>query len=579
MGAVQALRLALAQINSVVGDLAANSAAIVEWTVRAAHDGANVVVFPEMALTGYPVEDLALRPSFAAASARALTELATALDSAGCGDRIVVVGYLDRDAEGSRNSAAVIVDGRVTTRYDKHSLPTYRVFDEARYFAPGSGLSITTVNGLRLGVVVCEDIWQPGGSVPAYAAAGVDMLLCLNASPFEQGKDEVRRSIALRRATEIGAPIAYVNVVGGQDELVFDGASFVVGPDGSTWGRSPQFVEHLLIVDVDAPTAPRPDAADVPGWTIDRVTLPDVAVTGWQRAEPFLAEIVSTEEQVWGALVTGLRDYVHKNGFRSVALGLSGGIDSAVVAAIAVDALGNDAVHGVSMPSTYSSSHSRTDAEDFASRTGIHFRVEPIADMVACYVDQLHLTGLAEENIQARCRGMVLMALSNSFGHLVLATGNKSELAVGYSTIYGDAVGGFAPIKDVPKSLVWDLARWRNKAAADRGDIPPIPESSIDKSPSAELRPGQLDTDSLPDYDELDAIVFRYVDHDQGFADIVAAGFDAAVVADILRKIDASEYKRRQYPIGSKVTSRAFGRDRRMPITNGWRDYTAHEEV
>ncbi|WP_272913887.1 nitrilase-related carbon-nitrogen hydrolase [Rhodococcus sp. BS-15] len=376
---MQALRLALAQINSVVGDLAANSAAIVEWTVRAAHDGANVVVFPEMALTGYPVEDLALRPSFAAASARALTELATALDSAGCGDRIVVVGYLDRDAEGSRNSAAVIADGRVTTRYDKHSLPTYRVFDEARYFAPGSGLSITTVNGLRLGVVVCEDIWQPGGSVPAYAAAGVDMLLCLNASPFEQGKDEVRRSIALRRATEIGAPIAYVNVVGGQDELVFDGASFVVGPDGSLWGRSPQFVEHLLIVDVDAPTAPHPDAADVPGWTIDRVTLPDVAVTGWQRAEPFLAEIVGTEEQVWGALVTGLRDYVHKNGFRSVALGLSGGIDSAVVAAIAVDALGSDAVHGVSMPSTYSSDHSRTDAEDFASRTGIHFRVEPIA--------------------------------------------------------------------------------------------------------------------------------------------------------------------------------------------------------
>ncbi|MFI8565135.1 NAD+ synthase [Rhodococcus sp. NPDC078407] len=576
---MQALRLALAQINSVVGDLAGNSAAIVEWTVRAAHDGANVVVFPEMALTGYPVEDLALRPSFAAASAAALTGLASALDAAGCGDRIVVVGYLDRDAEGSRNSAAVIVDGRVAARYDKHSLPTYRVFDEARYFAPGSRLSIVAVNDLRLGIVVCEDIWQPGGPVPAYGEAGVDMLLCLNASPFEQGKNEVRRSIAARRAAEIGVPFAYVNVVGGQDELVFDGASFVIGPDGSTWGRAPQFVEHLLIVDVDAPIDPRPDAATVPGWSIDRTTLPDVAVSGWQRAETFLADVACAEEQVWGALVTGLRDYVHKNGFRSVALGLSGGIDSALVAAIAVDALGSDAVHAVAMPSEYSSDHSRTDAEELASRTGVHFRVESIAEMVACYVDQLHLTGLAEENIQARCRGMVLMALSNTFGHLVLATGNKSELAVGYSTIYGDAVGGFAPIKDVPKSLVWDLARWRNKSAADRGDIPPIPESSIDKPPSAELRPGQLDTDSLPDYDELDAIVFRYVDHDQGFADIVAAGFDAAVVADILRKVDASEYKRRQYPIGTKVTSRAFGRDRRMPITNGWRDHSTREQV
>lgn len=573
MYAVQALRLALAQINSVVGDLAGNSAAIVEWTVRAAHDGANMVVFPEMALTGYPVEDLALRPSFAASSARALAELASALDKAGCGDRIVVVGYLDRDAEGSRNSAAVIVDGRVVARYDKHSLPTYRVFDEARYFAPGSTLTIMAVNGLRVGVVVCEDIWQSGGSVAGYAGAGVDMLVCLNASPFEQGKDAVRRSIVERRATEIGVPIAYVNVVGGQDELVFDGASFFIGGDGSTVGRSPQFVEHLLIVDVDAPADPRPDALAVPGWSIDRISLPDLAVGGWQRAIPLLAELACDEEQVWGALVTGLRDYVHKNGFRSVALGLSGGIDSAVVAAIAVDALGSDAVHGVSMPSTFSSEHSRTDAEDLASRTGIHFRVEPIAAMVACYVDQLHLTGLAEENIQARCRGMVLMALSNTFGHLVLATGNKSELAVGYSTIYGDAVGGFAPIKDVPKSLVWELARWRNSSAAARGDIPPIPESSIDKPPSAELRPGQLDTDSLPDYDELDAILFRYVDHDQGFEDIVAAGFDAAVVADTLRKVDASEYKRRQYPIGSKVTSRAFGRDRRMPITNGWRDY------
>lgn len=566
---MQALRLALAQINPVVGDLEANAAAIVEWTVRAAHDGANVVVFPEMALTGYPVEDLALNPSFAAASARALTGLAESLDRAGCGDRIVVAGYLDRDVEGSRNSAAVIVDGRVATRYDKHSLPTYRVFDEARYFAPGSRLSIVTVNGVRLGLVVCEDIWQPGGSVAAYASAGVDLLLCLNASPFEQGKDTIRHSVVQRRATEIGTPIAYVNAVGGQDELVFDGGSLVLGPDGSTWGRSPQFVEHLLIVDVDAPTDPVADSPAVAGWTIDRVALPDVAISGWQRTEPSLAQPLGVEEQVWGALVTGLRDYVHKNGFRSVTLGLSGGIDSAVVATIAVDALGADAVYAVSMPSEFSSEHSRIDAEDLAARTGIHFRTEPISQLVAGFVDQLHLTGVAEENVQARCRGIVLMALSSTFGHLVLATGNKSELAVGYSTIYGDAVGGFAPIKDVPKTLVWGLARWRNESAIDRGDVPPIPESSIDKPPSAELRPGQLDTDSLPGYDTLDAILFRYVDHDQGVADIVAAGFDASVVADVVRKVDMAEHKRRQFPIGTKVTSRAFGRDRRMPITVG----------
>ena len=568
---MQVLRVAVAQINPTVGDLFGNSALIVSWASRAAQDGAQVALFPEMATTGYPVEDLALRPSFAAASARALGDLAVALDRAGCGDLAVVVGYLDRDRTGSRNSAAVLFRGEVVSRYDKHALPTYRVFDELRYFAPGSRLSITEVNGFRLGLLVCEDIWQPGGPVPAYTAAGVDALLCLNASPYEQGKSTVRRSVVERRAAEASVPIVYANLVGAQDELVFDGGSMVVAADGTLLGRSPEFIEHLLCLDIDMPEARRDDTASIEGWTIHRHTVPDLLVRGYDRMHGSIAPSMSDEEQVWSALVTGLRDYVHKNGFATVILGLSGGIDSAVVASIAVDALGSDAVYAVSMPSQYSSDHSRSDADDLAHRTGIHYRSEPIEAMVGVFVEQLTLTGLAEENIQARCRGMTLMALSNTAGHLVLATGNKSELAVGYSTIYGDAVGGYAPIKDVPKSLVWDLARWRNKAAAERGEVPPIPEGSIDKPPSAELRPGQLDTDSLPDYEELDAVLFRYVDCDQGLADIVSAGFERTRVADIIGKVDAAEYKRRQYPIGTKITSRAFGRDRRMPITNRWR--------
>ena len=370
-------------------------------------------------------------------------------------------------------------------------------------------------------------------------------------------------------------PIAYTNLVGGQDELAFDGGSLVLAADGTLLGRAPEFAEHLLCVDVAPRQAPGSNQDHVPGWSVDRHTLPDLIVRGWDRTPVSVAPPRPDEDLVWSALVTGLRDYVHKNGFTSVALGLSGGIDSAVVAAVAVDALGSDAVHGVSMPSKYSSDHSRTDADELARSTGIHFRTEPIAATVDAFVDQLTLEGLAEENIQARCRGMTLMALSNSAGHLVLATGNKSELAVGYSTIYGDAVGGFAPIKDVPKSMVWALARWRNNEAVHRGEVPPIPAGSIDKPPSAELRPDQLDTDSLPDYDVLDAILSRYVDFDRSVEDIVAAGFDRGTVEDIVRKVDAAEYKRRQYPIGTKITSRAFGRDRRMPVTNHWRVGTA----
>ncbi|MBA3906399.1 MAG: NAD+ synthase, partial [Pseudonocardiales bacterium] len=457
-------------------------------------------------------------------------------------------------------------------RYFKHHLPNYGVFDEFRYFEPGNALPVVRFRGVDLGVVICEDIWQDGGPVAAYGEVGIDLLLCLNGSPYERAKDDTRGGLVARRAREAGAPLAYVNLVGGQDELVFDGDSMVVDAAGRLLARAPQFVEHLLVVDVTTAGA-RVGGDASPGFELHRVELAAGAaphrapLDGTAIVEPLLEEA-----ETWWALRTGLGDYVRKNGFASVVLGLSGGIDSAVVAALAVDALGADAVYGVSMPSDYSSEHSRDDAADLAQRTGLRFSVQPIAAMVEVFVAQLGLTGLAEENVQARCRGVTLMALSNSDGHLVLATGNKTELAVGYSTIYGDAVGGFAPIKDVPKTLVWALARWRNEQAEKRGETPPIPPSSITKPPSAELRPGQLDTDSLPDYALLDAVLDEYVESDRGFSDLVEAGFAAEVIEDVVRMVDRAEYKRRQYPPGTKISLKAFGRDRRLPITNSWRE-------
>jgi len=565
------LRLALAQVNPCVGDLTGNAALVLEWTRRAVEDGAQVVVFPEMVLTGYPVEDLALRRSFAEASRATLDTLATRLSDAGCGGALVVLGYLDHDAGGARNCAAVLHGGAVLTTYAKHHLPNYGVFDEFRYFAAGDALPVLTVYGVQVGLVICEDIWQDGGPVAAYAEAGVDLLLCLNGSPYERSKDDARGALVAQRAREARAAIAYVNLVGAQDELVFDGDSMVIGADGAVLARAAQFVEQLLTVDVDL-TAGGRGADTVAGWNLRRMTIAEDALPAWEPRPSTVATPLGEEAEVWGALVTGLRDYVHKNGFRSVVLGLSGGIDSAVVAALAVDALGSDAVHGVSMPSAYSSEHSRSDASEMAERTGLHYRVEAIGVLVDVFVDQLGLTGLAEENVQARCRGVTLMALSNAEGHLVLATGNKSELAVGYSTIYGDAVGGFAPIKDVSKTFVWQLARWRNAAAVEAGLTPPIPEASISKEPSAELRPGQLDSDSLPDYGVLDEILTRYVEGDASFAEMVADGFDAELVEDIVRKVDRAEYKRRQYPPGTKIGVKAFGRDRRLPLTNSWRE-------
>jgi NAD+ synthase (glutamine-hydrolysing) len=437
-------------------------------------------------------------------------------------------------------------DGQVTHRYVKHHLPNYGVFDEARYFVPGDSPVHVDVDGVSVAIAVCEDLWQDGGPVHWAREGSADILAVINASPYEREKDDIRLALCQRRAAESGAVLAYVNMVGGQDELVFDGDSLVVAPDGALLARAPQFTTELLVLDVDV-SAPTRAAA------VARPRLDGTA-------------------EVYGALTVGLRDYVQKNGFGSVLLGLSGGIDSALVAAIACDALGADRVFGVALPSAYSSDHSIADAYGLAERTGLSIRTVPIAPMVDAYMDSLHLTGLAEENLQARVRGTTLMGISNAEGHLVLATGNKSELSVGYSTIYGDAVGGFAPIKDVPKTLVWELARWRNARAEAEGGIPPIPPNSIDKPPSAELRPGQKDTDSLPDYDVLDELLDHYVTGDTSAGDLVAAGFDAALVERILRLTDLAEYKRRQYPPGTKISLRAFGRDRRLPITSRWRE-------
>jgi len=567
------LRLALAQVNATVGDLAGNTDLVVEWTRKAAESGAHLVVFPEMVLTGYPVEDLALRESFAIASKQALEGLAARLAAAGLGEVAAFVGYLDRDEQGTRNAAAVLHGGEVVAAQHKHHLPNYGVFDERRYFTPGDRLEIVRLHGLEIGLVICEDLWQDGGPIAALGQAGVDLVVSPNASPYERHKDDLRLPLVARRAVEARAPLAYVNLVGGQDELVFDGDTIVVAADGTLITRTPQFTEHLTVLDLDLPGGAARTDGEVGGFTVTRRTLSDAPLPAYEPLPvPKTAEPLSDEAEVWHALVTGLRDYVHKNGFRSVVFGLSGGIDSAVVAALAVDALGADAVHAVSMPSVYSSDHSKSDAAEMARRTGLQYTEQPIADMVKVFVDQLGLTGLAEENVQARCRGVTLMGLSNQHGHLVLATGNKTELAVGYSTIYGDAVGGFAPIKDVLKTLVWDLARWRNDQAEKLGEQPPIPENSITKPPSAELRPGQVDSDSLPDYELLDSVLDEYVDGDKGYHDLLAAGFDHDLIDRVLRMVDKAEYKRRQYPPGTKISEKAFGRDRRLPITNGWRE-------
>jgi NAD+ synthase (glutamine-hydrolysing) len=598
---VPQLRIALAQVDSTVGDLAGNAQTIIEWTRRAAARRADLVLFPEMMLTGYPVEDLALRASFVDASIAALAGLAAQLAGEGLGGVAVVTGYLGRRAgltphagepvSAAQNAAALLHGGEVVVTTAKHHLPNYGVFDEYRYFVPGNRLPVFRLpcgepgEAVDVAGAICEDLWQDGGPVAVTRQAGAGLLVVPNASPYERGKDAERLELCISRAAEAGATLAYVNMVGGQDELVFDGDSIIVDPSGTLLARGPQFEEALIVADLDLPAADlsiQPgdtpaDPKDGTRMTIHRVTVPgtpppptrppgagDEPGPVWPRLDP-LAE-------VYAALVTGVRDYVVKNRFRSVIIALSGGIDSALTATIAADAIGPGRVHVVLMPSRYSSSHSVSDAEDLVKRQGLHARTVPIAPMVDAFEADLDLHGLAAENLQARVRGVILMGLSNEDGHLVLTTGNKSEIATGYSTLYGDSAGGFAPIKDVPKTLVWELARWRNSEAARLGETPPIPENSIAKPPSAELAPGQLDSDSLPDYALLDAILDGYVVKDLSGADLVAAGHDPDLVSRVVTLVDNAEYKRRQYPPGPKITPRNFGRDRRLPITNRWRE-------
>ena len=584
------LRLALAQVDPTVGDLPGNVELVLDGARRARDAGAGLVAFPEMVLTGYPVEDLVFRESFVAASRAALDELALRLEGEGLGALLVVVGYLDADGPvapgvdagsdgGPRNAAAVLAGGQVVTRYFKHHLPNYGVFDEDRYFESGDTLPIVRVRRgeeapFDLAVVICEDMWASGGPVTAAGEAGVGLVLAINGSPYELAKTDTRLDLCRRRAAEAGAPLAYVNMAGGQDELVFEGDSMVVAAGGEVLARAGQFSEELLVVDLDLPAATGDIAGELAGMTVERVTLDLPAVeTAADAPAPRLADRLPDEASVWAALVAGTRDYVRKNGFRSVVLGLSGGIDSTVVATIAADAIGAENVVGVSMPSDYSSEHSRSDAAELAERLGLDYRTVPIAPMVTSFLANLHLTGLAEENLQARVRGVILMGLSNQEGHLVLTTGNKSELAVGYSTLYGDSVGGWNPVKDVFKTMVWRLAEWRNADAEARGETPPIPKNTITKPPSAELRPGQLDSDSLPDYAELDAILGGYVDSDLGRADLLAAGHDETTVDRVVRMVDLAEYKRRQSAPGPKISLKAFGRDRRLPITSRWREH------
>jgi NAD+ synthase (glutamine-hydrolysing) len=632
------LRIALAQVNATVGDLAGNAEIIVEWTRRAAARGARVVVFPEMALTGYPVEDLALRASFVEASIATVRDVAERLSVEGLGGIAVVVGYLDRRADlaprtgvpagAPLDAAAVLHGGRVVITSAKHHLPNYGVFDEFRYFVPGNTLPVFRVptgggEAVDVAVAICEDLWQDGGPVAVCRHSGAALLVVPNASPYERGKDDVRLELVQRRAREAGAALAYCNLVGGQDELVFDGDSILVSASGEPLARGPQFEEALIVADLDLPSAqagPGPesvpdqsdiqpaadggalpqssgageavDAGDGTMIVIERVALPDIPSPagdipspagdvaerpggeGAGEPGPFWPRLDDLAE-VYAALVLGTADYVRKNGFRSVLLGLSGGIDSALVATIAADAVGPENVYVILMPSKWSSDHSVTDADDLVERQGINARTIPIQTITDAFRDGLGdfpVSGLPAENLQSRVRGVLNMAVSNNEGHLVLTTGNKSELAAGYSTLYGDSAGGFGPIKDVLKTLVWELSKWRNEHAERAGKTPPIPPNSISKPPSAELAPGQLDTDSLPDYAVLDALLDDYVEKDMGSAELIAAGHDPALVARVIRLVDLAEYKRRQYPPGPKISQKNFGRDRRLPITNRWRE-------
>ena len=583
------IRLALAQINLTVGYNVRRAFCVLPYLHKARARGANLVLFPEMALSGYPPEDLLLKPDFIAANAEALRDIQAATE-----DLVAVVGYPSADDYDLYNAAAIMQNGELLGSYRKHFLPNYGVFDENRYFGAGNSSPVFDFGGDRVGVSICEDIWYAGGPPQWQALHGAELLVNISASPYSHGKGVERERMIATRAADNVAIVAYCNLVGGQDELVFDGRSLVFGPDGALLARGPVFEEALILVDVDLDDVFRRRLHDprsrqhrdlVGKMTEAEERIP--RIRGRSLHRPLVSDHLVLENavatppdplgEVYRALVVGTRDYVHKNGFETVLLGLSGGIDSALTAAIATDALGSGHVVGVSMPSHYSSGHSQDDARQLAENMGIRFLTTPIEQPFDAILGTLNGPpdqpfagtefGVAEENIQARLRGMILMALSNKFGWLLLSTGNKSESAVGYATLYGDMAGGFAVIKDVPKTLVWELAQWRN----EQSDGEFIPANSITKAPSAELRPDQFDSDSLPPYEILDQILERYVEEDWSGEEIVAAGYESALVRRMMRLVDRNEYKRRQGAPGIKITGRAFGKDRRLPITNRYR--------
>ncbi len=594
------LRIALAQINSVVGDLEGNMRLILDQMERASGAGADLVCFPELALTGYPPEDLLLKPGFVADNLYALDELVRR--SSGYPNLTAVVGFVDRQVD-IYNAAAVIHDGRLAGVYYKQYLPNYSVFDENRYFQAGTLSPIFEMAGVQVGVNICEDIWYPTGPATLQAYAGAEVLANINASPYFAGKGDFREKMLATRAADNGLIVAYVNMVGGQDELIFDGNSVIFDQSGNLIARGKHCQEDLLLADLDIEAVFRTRLHDPrrrkERLSIDTSQTPIIQVTesadgilgqnGRQRRHPALDSLQQADytprtparveplperiAEIYQALVLGARDYVRKNGFKHVVIALSGGIDSALTAVIAVDALGPQNVTGVSMPSRYSSEGSKTDAQLLAERLGIRYMTIPIEAPFSAMLEALDPAfagtqpGLAEENIQARLRGNLLMALSNKFGWLVLTTGNKSEMATGYATLYGDMAGGFAVLKDVFKTLVYELSRYRN--TWESGWV--IPQTTIEKEPSAELRPDQRDVDSLPPYSILDPILRAYVEDDRTFEEMVDMGFDSTVVQKAMALVDKSEYKRRQAPPGIKITQRAFGRDRRLPLTSAYR--------
>jgi NAD+ synthase (glutamine-hydrolysing) len=567
------MRVALAQINSTVGDIAGNEAKIRDYLARARSEGAQLVLFPELSVTGYPPEDLLLKEHFLADARAALERIAQEAQGA-----VVVVGFPER-ADDVYNAAAVLADGALQAIYRKVNLPNYGVFDEVRYFQRGPGGALIEVDGVKVGLTVCEDIWVPGPPITDEALAGARVVVNISASPYQAGKGLQREQMIAQRARDSLAVVAFCALVGGQDELVFDGHSFVVDHDGCVIARAAQFAEELLICDVDHAAAGAARLRDTRARPAAREVAPEVADLGSfttdggsDAAAPGgpVAELLSADAEVYAALVLGTRDYTRKSGFEHVVLGLSGGIDSTLVALVAVDALGPERVTCVTMPSPYSSQGTRDDARALAANLGVELLELPIGEAMAGYDELLSSIfagrepDITEENLQARIRGNLLMALSNKFGWLVLTTGNKSEMSVGYSTLYGDSAGGFAVIKDVPKLLVYRLVRER----AARDPSSPVPESIITRAPSAELRPDQRDADSLPPYEVLDAILEGYVEEDLGREQLIARGLPAADVDRVIRLVDGAEYKRRQNPPGIKVTSKAFGRDRRVPIVN-----------